>query len=380
MSRAARALAGVLPQWVTARVIVLAALGFAHLVVDTTHPNHHVVSRVHQGLLAWDAGWYDSIAAHGYAPLGHQSLRFFPLLPLAARLLAVVPGVSDGLAVVVIANLSALGATALLAVLVRRETGDRDLARRATWLISLAPPAFVFVMGYTEGLLLFLTVGCFIAIRRGLGRAPWHGPSRPSWWLAALLGFGAGLTTPLGVLLTVPVAVEAGRRWARSPLRDRISAGVAIVAPVVGGGSFFIWSAIAFGDAWLPLRVQSQVANHGGLSDPLHTLLIDARGVFHHHFGTAVHVPWVLFVIVLLVVTWYRWPTPYGAFATAVVLVAVSGTSLASFERFALSAFPLTLTGATLTASRPVFRCTLVVAGIGLALYASLAFLNVLVP
>src|SRR5580698_1448456 len=66
-----------------ARVVVLGALGLAHFVVDRTHPaNAATVFRVHQGLLGWDAGWYESIARVGYQPLGLQSLRFFPLVPL----------------------------------------------------------------------------------------------------------------------------------------------------------------------------------------------------------------------------------------------------------------------------------------------------------
>ena len=66
---------------------------------------------MHQGLLGWDAGWYEAIARSGYGPLGHQSLRFFPLFPLVGRALAVLPGVSAGAALVVVANVSALVAT-----------------------------------------------------------------------------------------------------------------------------------------------------------------------------------------------------------------------------------------------------------------------------
>jgi len=44
--------------------------------------------------------------------------------------------VSDGAALLGVANGSALLATALLAVLVRRETGDATLARRTIWLLS----------------------------------------------------------------------------------------------------------------------------------------------------------------------------------------------------------------------------------------------------
>ena len=173
--RAAAPLRAVVVPFVGARVIVLAALALAHLVVSRDHPSAATVFRVHQGLLAWDAGFYESIAKVGYAPLGHQALRFFPLFPLAARALALVPGVSDGVAVVLIANLGALIGTALLVALVRRERGDDALASRTAWLFSLAPPAFTLVLGYAEGLLLVCTTACFLCLRPAADR-------RPSWW------------------------------------------------------------------------------------------------------------------------------------------------------------------------------------------------------
>ncbi|MGH9047226.1 MAG: hypothetical protein ACRDVW_07925, partial [Acidimicrobiales bacterium] len=175
-SRTGRALGSVAVPFVTARLIVLGALAFAHLVASRIHPaSPGVAFRVHQGLLAWDAGFYESIARLGYQPLGHQALRFFPLFPLTARVLGWVLGVSDGAAVVVIANLGALIGTALIVVLVRRETRDEGLARRSAWLFSLAPPAFVLVLGYAEGLLLVFTVACFLCLRPPAGR-------HPAWW------------------------------------------------------------------------------------------------------------------------------------------------------------------------------------------------------
>src|SRR5580698_7823504 len=102
-----------------ARVIVLGTLALAHFVVDRTHPaTVAAAARVHEGLLGWDAGWYESIARVGYGPLGRQSLRFFPGVPLLTHAVAWFPGVGDGTALLLVANLSAWVATALLFVLV----------------------------------------------------------------------------------------------------------------------------------------------------------------------------------------------------------------------------------------------------------------------
>ncbi len=372
-SRAVALVRPVVLPFALARVIVLGALGVAHLVISRGHPGPAEVFRVHQGLLAWDAGFYESIARFGYAPFGHQALRFFPLFPLAARALAVVPKVSDGVAVVVLANLGALIGTALLVALVRRESNDDALARRSAWLLSLAPSAFTLVLGYAEGFLLVCTTACFLCLRQGVGR-------KPSWWWAAAFGYLGALTRPLGVLLMLPVAVEGLRRWGRAAGPERMGMLAALVAPVAGICTFLGWSAASFGDFLLPVRVQTSAGHHGGLSDPLRTLFDDARGAFHHHVGTALHIPFVLLVVVVLVFVWLRLPASYGAFATGIVVVALSGTNLDSFERYALSAFPLVIVGAMGLASRRVERVVLALSALGLFGYALLAFLNVVVP
>ena len=120
---------------------------------------------MHEGLLGWDAGYYETIARVGYHPLGKESLRFFPAVPVLTHALAWLPGVDDGAALLVISNVAAFVATVLLFVLVRRETGDPLVARRAIWFLSLSPAAFVLVMGYAESTLLCLAVGCFLALR-----------------------------------------------------------------------------------------------------------------------------------------------------------------------------------------------------------------------
>jgi hypothetical protein len=368
--------------FLVARAIVLGVLALAHFVVDRTHPQTMgVAARVHEGLLGWDAGWYETIARVGYAPLGKQSLRFFPALPVLGHALAWLPGVGDGAAVVIVSNVAALGATALLFVLVRRELGDVDVARRALWIISLAPAAFVLVMGYAESTLLALVLGVFLALRPGDQVETAGGSAlRPHFALVALLGFGAALTRPIGVLVALPVAVELVRWWPRMGRRSQLAGLVGVVAPLVGVAVFLAWADHVVGDLWAPLRVQLESSHHGGLSDPFVTLFHDARGILHHHVGTALHVPWVLAALVLLIVCWRRLPAAYTVFAAAVMAVAVAGSNLDSFERYALSAFPLSIAAALLCRGPRVERAVMTLLATGLAGYALLAFLNISVP
>ena len=365
----------VLP-YVVARVVVLSALGLAHFIVDRTHPSTAgVAARVHSGLLGWDAGWYETIAREGYGPLGRQSLRFFPAVPVLTHGLAWL-GLGDGPALVLLANVAAFAATAMLYVLVRRETGSPAVARRAIWVLSLVPAAFVLVMGYAESLLLVFALGCFLALRPPTTSTD----NRPHFAVAGVLAFGAALTRPIGVLLFLAVASELVRWWQRLGRNERAAGLGAVAAPFVGLLVFLGWSKHTVNDWWAPLRVQLQNSHHGGLADPFVTLYDDAKGVVHHHVGTALHVPWVLLALAMLVVCWRRLPAPYTLFAAATLAVAVSGANLDSFERYALSAFPLSIAAALLLTQSQVERVVLTLLAAGLAGYALLAFLNMSVP
>ncbi len=367
----ARAVLQVLPAWVAARVVVTGALVAARTGVGSLRPHDPAaVARVHQGLLAWDAGWYRAIATHGYADAGRESLRFFPLFPLAGRYLGDVPGMGTSAALVVTANGSALLAMAALWLLVRHDLGDAALARRSVWLLALAPSAYSLVLAYSDATLLLCSVVTVLGVRTG------------RWWWAAAAGLAAGADRPVGVLLLVPVAVElwAGRRGGVGPggWAPRVAA---LVAPLVGAGAYLGWVGRRFGDPWLPLTVQEQNGHRGQFAVPLGAMWHDVVDAAHgHHLGSALHVPWVAVCVALLVLAWRRLPASYAAFATAVLAVSLASTNLDSFERYALGAFPLVVAASTLTSSRRVELVVLVASGLAMGAYATLAFLGVVVP
>jgi hypothetical protein len=371
MSLFGRAVLSVLPAWLATRVLVAVALGVAHLSVRTLRPdNPAAAERVHEGLLAWDAGWYRSIAAHGYAASGHDSLRFFPLFPLLGRYLGQVPGLDIGAALVVVANLASLLALAALLLLVRHDLGDADLARRSVWLLALAPSAYSMVLAYSDALLLLCSVVTFLGIRTG------------RWWWAAAAGLAAGAVRPVGVLLVVPVALELWSRRASLTLAGRrVAAGAALVAPAVGATAYLAWVGHVFGDPWLPLTVQEQGGHRGQLTVPLDAMTHDVVTALHgHHLGSASHVPWVLVCVALAVVAWRRLPPSYALYATAVLAASLSSTNMDSFERYALAAFPLVVAASTATGRRPVELVVLGLSAAAMVGYAVAAFLGIVVP
>ena len=164
--------------WLAARAITLFALGLAKYEVKHFHiTDAKAVLESRYGLLGSDAGWYQTIAAHGYGELPRSALRFFPLLPLLDRGLSDITSLTVGIASLLITNVASLLLAIGIYALVCSECNDKVVARRAVWLMMLAPPAFVFVMGYSESLLVLLAVAFFVGIRRG------------SWWWAGLFGY-----------------------------------------------------------------------------------------------------------------------------------------------------------------------------------------------
>ena len=211
-----------------ARVLVAVAYGIARLWREHAHPGDLTI-QLHQGLFAWDGAFYRDIASRGYDALPEAALRFFPLYPLFGRGLGWMLGGNEGLALLLIANVSALAAGALMHRLVLVDLADRRTAQLSASLLALAPPAFVLVWAYAEALYLVCAIGMLLALRRR------------SWWWAAVAGFLAGLTRPFGVVLAVPATIEGLKGWRRASPRDRVARAAAIVAPIVGLGAFLLW-------------------------------------------------------------------------------------------------------------------------------------------
>ncbi len=370
-STVGRALWMALPAWVVSRVLVLVALVAAHLAAGHVRPGDPAVrARLAQGLVAWDGGWYQTIAEHGYGSAGREALRFFPLFPMLGRGIGAVPGLGTAVALVVLANLATLGALAFVWLLIRDDLGDEGLARRSVWLLALAPASYATALAYADGLLLLAVVATFWAVRTD------------RWWWAAGFGLAAGAVRPLGLLLVVPVVAQwwLSRRQGIGPggLVARVAA---VTAPIVGAGGYLLWVASRFGNAWLPFTVQEQSGHRGRLTVPLVAMWDDLVAALHgHHLGSALHLPWVVVAVALVALTWWRLPAPYAIYATVVVAASLSSSNLDSFERYALGAFPLIVAASTLTARRSIERVVLVVSGLLMVGYATLAFLNVVVP
>jgi hypothetical protein len=350
----------VLPYVVTRGIVLVAAVGARQILLDFKISENALSRNV---LLQWDGAWYKLIATSGYdyGPL-KESLRFFPLYPMLARALAWLPGISESLALLLIANACALAVGWIVYAIVMQERDDPALAQKAVWLIYLAPPAFVLAMGYAESLYLLLSGAMLLLLRR------------QRWWIAAPLGFLAALTRPVGVLLALPAVVEGWRR------RDAKALAPAI-APALGLVAYLAWVERKTGSFLTPMRLQNDTDLRGGWVDPFSAVAHNVRELFSGtHFSAGIHLVAVLVFAALLYVAFKRWPLSFSLYAAASLFVALGSRNLDSFERYGYATIVLVLAGADVMTTPEREHVVYLVAAGGLAVAAMLAFTGVLVP
>jgi hypothetical protein len=361
-----------LPGWAVARALVAAAYALA--VAGANELAGERTTELQRGLMAWDGSFYEDIARVGYGGLPEEALRFFPLYPLLGKALSILTLGKEAPALVLVANVAALGAGAVIHRLTLQETGDPGAARRAAWYVALVPPAFVLVWAYAEALFLVASIGCLWALR-----SRW-------WWWAAALGAAAALCRPLGLLLVAPALVEVvgglrpvGRVWWERAKEAGVAGAAAVLGPLVGCGAYlgYVWA--RFGDPWLPFTVQGGF--RGDASDPFSRL---AEGVGElastDTFGDGLHLPFALGLVVLLVLCGRRLPGSFTVYSALVVLVTLSAENLNSLERYGLNAFPLVVALAIVAKDERLDRAVLAVSSAGFVGLAALAWFGAYVP
>lgn len=280
----------------------------------------------------WDSLWYEHIATSGYRPGGDEA-AFFPagpaLLAAAGRLL----GGQYAVAALALSTLLAVLGLCLLYQLVVRDLGD-DTARRAVASLALAPVAFYLLAPYSEALFLCLSVGAFLGARRR------------QWALAGACALLAGLTRPAGVLLALPLAVEAAlelmerRRAGRRPLRP---GHIAVLAPVAGLAAWELYVRLAL---HIPDGIAG-AARHWGQHPawPWQSIADAFRVAVAGAPEEWLNLAAVLGVAVAIVLAWRRLPRSYAVYAAAMLVPMTfreaAVTPLSSDARYALTVFPL---------------------------------------
>jgi hypothetical protein len=327
--------------WLLSRATVLLALLVAHV----TSFNER------GGLLAWDTVWYRDIAEAGYAAAPPGAVRFFPLWPLVGRAVAGALGSPAGLTLVVLANVAAFGYLALARRLAQVEIPGRGVDLVPA-VVAFAPAGTVLVMGYTEALYGILLCAAFLWMRRG------------QWVLCAVVALVIGALRPTGVVLALPIAIEAARGLRSATPRGVAARLLAIAAPLLGLAPYLAWAWSTYGDPLTPFRAQLDPTLRGAtFFSPLRSLgniadLLSTREIV----GMVLNLAFLLVTLALLLVTARRLPLSYTVFSGVTVLLAVTARDFSSFERYACSAVPLLLAAAMVLHERPRLRRSVMVA------------------
>jgi hypothetical protein len=227
------------------------------------------------------------------------------------------------------------------------------------WYLMVFPTSFFLSAAYGESLFLALSVGAILAGRRG------------SWWWAGILGGLAALTRPFGVLVVLPLAIEAwqtrGPGWPW-----RIGAALALVPLALL--AYMGYLQVQYGDALAFLHAQSDWDR--SLMAPWDTIARFLEGPFELHVGShsLIDFAFMLFATGVALAAWKVLRRSYAVYLTALVVFPLFTGSLVSYPRFVITYFPMFLVLA-LAGRRPVVDRALMIAGMGLgglfmALYA----------
>jgi hypothetical protein len=333
--RAAELFRRALPAWLVSRLLGVSCWLITRAVEGGHMPRTGDLPDA-RGLWVWDAGWYRTIAEHGYRGAPHGAVRFFPLLPVAGRLLGHVIGTNAAL--LLIPNLCALG-LAMLAIRLAVAWLPERAVPWVPWFVLLAPGALAFALAFTEPVWAVLCAWFLVAVATR---------ERASWW-AVPAGVLAGLARPTGVLLcVVPFLGMARRRRVDVP---RVAA---TVAPVVGDGIFALWLNHEFGHPWLAYSSQESSRLRGAIvGNPLHALFttVQRGGLLF----PLLKVSLTVVVLVLVVQAWRLLPLEVWCWTTLLVLAAVTSANGESLPRYYTGDFPLLMTLAAVV-RRPVSR------------------------
>jgi hypothetical protein len=323
-------------------------------------------------------------------------LAFFPLFPILTWLTATIlrgfrpPAPlpinaaewTPLLAGVLVADVAALLAFWLLFQLVREETGDEDMAKRAVLYTAVFPLAFYYALPYAEAIYLAASIGAFLCTRRR------------RWVGAGLCAAAASATRPFGILLLPVLALEiilaarqrelSGVAWGRALLG-------LLLAPI-GLIGFMVFLQRRTGDAlafvhvqqadWLRKPLAPWVTIWRGLQYTLHPSLTASPPTYGR---TVLHTTIVVGFLAVMLVSLHRWRPAYTLYGLLLYAVVLSSpwpdvTIMHSLGRSVMILFPVYITmarwGRRPAVHQMILLCWLPLFGLLTALYVNWFFVS----
>lgn len=207
-----------------------------------------------------DAGWYMTIAQHGYQASDIATLHFYPGYPAAISAIAWIPGMGVARAGIVVTAIAGLAAAAGLGQLGLRLTGDSRISVLVVALWAVAPAAFVLSMAYAEALFCALATWALVAV------------ADRRWITAGVLTMLAGTIHSSAAALIAAVAVAALIAVIESARTGRLTPGAwlrpaaAVVIAPLGLIGFWLFVTARYPGGWLAAETNSGQGIDWGIS------------------------------------------------------------------------------------------------------------------
>ncbi len=336
-------------------------------------PASEVIPGWHNLVTAWerfDALWFLRIATDGYVD-GDGSAVFFPLFPLLIRGLSPILGGHPLAAGFLVSHAATFGSMVALYFLTTGEFDERT-ARRTVLYLALFPTSFFLLAPYSESLFLLLALVSLWAARRR-----W-------WWAAGLAGAAASATRNLGVLLVIPLAVEAVHQWRERRNTRHLVVALSWSALAAAGAlaylAYWQWTA---GDALAPIHQQENWQREG--SFPLATVIratVEAFRFVGQYPGGYHLLDWLVTLPSILAIVWLvlRARPVFSAYAVVMVAAPLSYVFLPrpfmSLPRFLLVVFPILWPWAVVGLRRRGLHEVAVAVSAGLLVLLAVLFVN----
>jgi hypothetical protein len=314
------------------------------------------------------------IASDGYGDAATGSAAFFPGYPLLIGGLSVVLGGHPLAAATIISHGAFLAALVIFYRLSEDEFGVAT-ARRAVLYLSLFPTAFFFIAPFSESLFFLLVVLSLYFTRRA------------RWAPAALAGALAAGTRAVGVVLALPLVIEAVRRAreegdGRVRVRTAVPGILAALVVPCGTLAYLLFWRVTSGDWLVPATARGGQVRE--FTYPWETLLDATKLAFGTpgagSFGFFL-LEWLILLPAVIAGLWVarRAALHYAAYTWASILVVLTFAweprPLLSVPRFILPMFPVFWGFARFAERYNAHNAVVAVSAAGLSLTAAL-FVN----
>jgi hypothetical protein len=318
-----------------------------------------------KSLRVWDGGWYLRAIVEGYpqgpitgrGPEAQSTVAFFPLYRLIARTVSDLTGLGALEAGALVSIVAGAAATVLLWLLAEQLVGSRA-ADRTVLLFCFFPASFLLLMLFSEGLMVALSVGCLLALRRR------------RWIVAGVCAGLATATRPNAVVLAgcclwaAGVAIWRDREWR--------SLAAPLLAPTGILAYFgFLWHHTGDWFAWFHVEYRGWPY---GEEDRL-TAVKSLKYLFREPLDFNQITCAVAFLIAIgglwLIVRW-RPPAELVILTIGTCLLAFGNGGPASKLRYVMTAFPLLIAAGRWARTELRFATLLAASTVGFTLYAAL--------